>query len=117
MTSQAKSYVKFVNLNEVIFTVFYVLLTVQDLPICDESVKLIIHTMGILRVNAFSVNIDQTIATGLYWPSNFINHSCKQGNVKPVTNGMTQQMIALRDIQEGQELLFNYLPSDVQDCS
>lgn len=56
MTSQATNLVKAVNLNEVIFTAFYVFLTMQDLPICDDSIRLIIHTMGILRVNAFSVN-------------------------------------------------------------
>ena len=41
--------------------------------------------MGIIRVNAFSItNKDYTIATGLFWPANFINHDCENSiNVKP----------------------------------
>jgi hypothetical protein len=47
--------------------------------------------MGIVRVNAFSVTQgEDTIATGLYWPANFINHDCAQprANIKPETNSL-----------------------------
>ena len=54
-------------------------LTIVDLDMTKESLELIVHLMGIVRVNAFSVTKGgDTIATGLYWPSNFINHDCAQ---------------------------------------
>lgn len=87
MTSQATKLAKTIDINEAIFVCAYVFLTIKDLPISDESITLIFHVMGILRVNAFSVNRTETIATGLFWPSNLINHSCKDGNVKALTPG------------------------------
>jgi hypothetical protein len=56
-----------------------VFLTIVDLEMTKESLELIVHLMGIVRVNTFSVTQGgDTIATGLYWPANFINHDCSQ---------------------------------------
>ena len=72
-------------MSEFIFTAIYVFLTLPHLQINKESMENIVHKMGIIRVNAFSItNKDFTIATGLFWPANFINHDCVNSiNVKP----------------------------------
>ena len=53
------------------------------------------------------------MATGLYYPTNFINHDCGQGvNVKPETSGCVQELRAVRTVKKGEQLLFSYLPSE-----
>ena len=67
----------------------YVLLLLPSLPITKETIQRIVHVMGIIRVNAFSVVKDgETVATGLYTPSNLINHAC-DGNCRPETSGVS----------------------------
>jgi hypothetical protein len=91
MTSQASELIKAIQLSEIILTSIYVFLTLIDLDMTKESLELIIHLMGIVRVNAFSVTQgEDTIATGLYWPANFINHDCAQprANIQPETNSL-----------------------------
>ena len=71
---------KAIQIGEITFTAVYVFLTMPELPISKDSFEMIVHMMGIVRVNSFSVTFGEvsTIATGLYWPANFINHDCAQ---------------------------------------
>ena len=87
MTSQAVSFVKVTKVAEFILTSLYVYLCLPHLEINENSFKEIVHVMGTIRVNAFSIShIDDAIATGLYSPSNLINHQCgKNANVLPKT--------------------------------
>jgi hypothetical protein len=90
MTSQATLLLKVMKVPEVMLTAIFVFLSMPNLLISQESLETIVHVMGITRVNAFSViKKDDTIATGLYFPSNFINHSCHGNNCRPVTESMS----------------------------
>ena len=75
MTSQAASLVKVTKVAEFVLTSLYVYICLPNLEINEKSFIEIVHVMGTLRVNAFSISHkEDAIATGLYCPSNLINH-------------------------------------------
>ena len=77
MTSQASKFIRVTKIAEIILTALYVFLIIPQLSISKESLNLIVHVMGIIRVNSFSLTSNgETIATGLFWPANLINHAC-----------------------------------------
>lgn len=79
MTSQASQLVRVTKTAEFVLTSLYVYLCLPNLQIDKESFYEIVHVMGAIRVNSFSISDSenqQTIATGLFSPSNLINHKC-----------------------------------------
>lgn len=116
MTSQASHLADIMSSkpSEFVLTSIYCILTLPHLPINDTTLKTICHVMGIIRVNSFSIVRDrQVVGTGLYYPTNFINHDCGTcTNVQPITDDIVQELKATRDIAKGDQLLFSYLPND-----
>ena len=104
MTSQAAQFVKVTKVAEFILTSLYVYLCSPEIAINETSFAEIVHVMGTIRVNAFSITQNgDAIATGLYSPSNLINHQCgTNANVSPLTEAKFQQMVATRDIKAGE---------------
>ena len=87
-----------------------VFLKCPDLEINMENIKLILHVFSILEVNAFGIS-DKTLlraGTGLYSPTNLLNHSCRP-NCVAVFRGRTQFVVPVRDIATGEELTISYI--------
>mgnify|MGYP002622206597 CR=1 FL=1 len=72
--------------------------------------KAIEKLVGKLLLNTYSFSLnDEAIkyALGLYYPSNFLNHSCSP-NAIFIYRGPKQFVYALSDIKDGQEIVVSY---------
>ena len=78
MTSMASNVAIEIEKSKLTTYAMVVFLRCPDLDINIEDVKLILHIFSILEVNAFGIS-DKTLlraGTGLYYPTNLLNHSC-----------------------------------------
>jgi len=116
MVSMASKVVLEVDKTKVVTYAMVVFLRCPELAINIENFKMIVHVYSLLEVNAFGIS-DKTLlraGTGLYWPTNLINHSCRP-NCVAVFNGRKQYVVPCRAIQEGEELTISYIDQGVED--
>ena len=93
-----------------------VFLRCPELEVNVENFTLITHVYCLLEVNAFGIS-DKTLlraGTGLYWPTNLINHSCRP-NCVAVFSGQRQFIVPCRAIAEGDELTISYIDQGIED--
>ena len=93
-----------------------VFLKCPSLEINIENFKMIVHLYCILEVNAFGICDKQLLraGTGLYSPSNLLNHSCRP-NCVAVFRGRRQFVVSNRPIKEGEELTISYVDQGIED--
>ena len=75
----AKEIISEVDRTKVVTYAMVVFLKCPELEINMDNFKMILHVYCLLEVNAFGIS-DKTLlraGTGLYWPTNLINHSCR----------------------------------------
>ena len=109
MTSMAANIAIEIDHSKLTTYAMVVFLRCPDLDINIDNVKLILHVFSILEVNAFGIS-DKTLlraGTGLYSPTNLLNHSCRP-NCVAVFRGRTQFVVPVRNIQPGEELTISY---------
>jgi len=88
MVSMASKVVLEVDKTKVVTYAMVVFLFCPNLAVNIENFTMIVHVYSLLEVNAFGIS-DKTLlraGTGLYWPTNLINHSCRP-NCVAVFNG------------------------------
>lgn len=72
----------------------------------------LIRLSAIISINTFTIQDylfnHAGIAIGMYSPANFINHSCNPNSVQ-VFNGKELNIIALRDIENEEEITISYI--------
>jgi len=75
-----------------------------------ENFKLILNIHFAIECNSFGVSKSDQIrcGTGLYYPTNFINHSCNP-NAFIRFSGKRQYLIANQDIAAGEQILISYV--------
>jgi SET and MYND domain-containing protein len=95
------------------------MLRCPEMAVDIQSFRLIIHLYSLLDVNGFGVSAARSqvrVATGLYWPSNLIDHSCAP-NAVVVYRGRTQFIIALNDIPKGAPVNISYIDQAMEDAA
>ena len=75
----------------------------------DELINSIVSLTTKLMINAFTIYAEDndTIASAIYHPANFFNHSCKP-NTFVIYKSRTQYIYSNRDIDEGEEITITY---------
>lgn len=78
----------------------------------SETLALLFKLASIISVNAFTIQDYlfnyEGVAIGLYYPANFINHSCRPNAVQLFDN-KTLRVLALGDIEPDEEITISYL--------
>lgn len=116
MTSMAGRIVQEIDRTKVVTYAMVVFLRCPELAVNVENFTLIVHVYCLLEVNAFGIS-DKTLlraGTGLFWPTNLINHSCRP-NCVAVFNGRRQYIVPCRAIAEGDELTISYIDQGIED--
>ena len=112
----AERVVRDVDRTKLVTYAMIVFLRCPELEINVENLTLIVHVFCLLEVNAFGIS-DKTLlraGTGLYWPTNLINHSCRP-NCVAVFSGRRQYIVPCRAIAEREELTISYIDQGVED--
>ena len=84
----------------------------------QEKMRLILHILSLLSVNTFQVkdpSVDSRLGSGLYYPSNFINHSCVCNSIW-VNRGRQQFIVATKYITQGEPINVSYTNSSYEDA-
>ena len=116
MTSMAGQIVQEIDRTKLVTYAMIVFLRCPELEVNVENFTLITHVYCLLEVNAFGIS-DKTLlraGTGLYWPTNLINHSCRP-NCVAVFSGQRQFIVPCRAIAEGDELTISYIDQGIED--
>lgn len=84
-----------------------------DLSKKDEIIAEMVDLGCKIAMNAFTIfgNDYDAISSALYFPTNFLNHSCDP-NCLVVYQRKNQRVFALRDIEEGEELTISYIEKE-----
>jgi len=117
MISEADKVIKTVDQTKLITYAMIVFIRCPVLEINLDNFKLICHLYCLLEVNAFGIAEPNTllrIGTGLYFPSNLLNHSCDP-NCVVVFQGRTQFIVATKDIEKDDELTISYIDQGYED--
>ena len=110
MVSMAATIVTDIDRSKVVTYAMYVFLRCPELQVNIENFKMIVHVFCLLELNAFGIS-DKTLlraGTGLYWPTNLLNHSCRP-NCVAVFSGRRQFIVPCRAIAAGEELTISYI--------
>jgi len=116
MTSMASQVVLETDRTKMATYAMVVFLRCPSLAVTIENFKLIAHVFSLLEVNAFGIS-DKTLlraGTGLYWPANLINHSCRP-NCVAVFRGRRMFIVPCRAIAQGEELTISYIDQGIED--
>lgn len=116
MTTMAQQIIQEADRTKVVTYAMVVFLRCPTLEVNIENFKLIIHVYCLLEVNAFGIS-DKTLlraGTGLYWPTNLMNHSCRP-NCVAVFSGGRQFIVPSRAIAAGDELTISYIDQGIED--
>ena len=116
MTTMASQVVLEADRTKIATYAMVVFLRCPSLVVNSENFKLIAHVYSLLEVNAFGIS-DKTLlrtATGLYWPANLINHSCRP-NCVAVFRGRRMFIVPCRAIAQGDELTISYIDQGIED--
>lgn len=76
------------------------------------------HVYSLLEVNAFGVSATKSqvrVGTGLYWPTNLLDHSCTP-NCVVVYRGRQQFLIAVKPIATGDPINISYIDQAIEDA-
>ena len=79
MISMASQVIAFADKSKVATYAMIVFLRCPALSVTFENFKLIMHVYSLLEVNSFGVSDPKSLlraGTGLYYPSNLLDHSC-----------------------------------------
>ena len=116
MTSMASQIVVEADRTKVVTYAMVVFLRCPGLEVNIQNFMLIVHVYCLLEVNAFGIS-DKTLlraGTGLYWPVNLINHSCRP-NCVAVFSGRRLFVVPCRAIRAGDEITISYIDQGVED--
>ena len=89
----------------------FVFLRCPQLNVTIENFKLILHVFSLLEVNCFGVSDPKSLlraGTGLYFPSNFIDHTCTP-NAAIVYKNRKQFVVATQKIEAGSPIYISYI--------
>eukprot|EP00602_Paraphysomonas_sp_CaronLab_P001558 CAMPEP_0185031304 /NCGR_PEP_ID=MMETSP1103-20130426/18702_1 /TAXON_ID=36769 /ORGANISM="Paraphysomonas bandaiensis, Strain Caron Lab Isolate" /LENGTH=119 /DNA_ID=CAMNT_0027566789 /DNA_START=532 /DNA_END=891 /DNA_ORIENTATION=- len=78
------------------------------------SLQWYVKAMGVLHLNA--IRTVKPAGSALYSDISFMNHSCKP-SVGVIFDAMEATVVALHDLDAGDELLLNYIESDSESAS
>ena len=116
MTTMASQIVLDTDRTKIVTYAMVVFLRCPQLAVTIENFRLIVHVYCLLEVNAFGIS-DKTLlraGTGLYWPANLINHSCRP-NAVAVFNGRRMYIVPSRAIAAGDEITISYIDQGIED--
>lgn len=111
MISMASQVVAFADKSKVATYAMIVFLRCPQLNVTIENFKLILHVFSLLEVNCFGVSDPKSLlraGTGLYFPSNFIDHSCTP-NAAIVYRNRKQFVVATQKIEAGNPIYISYI--------
>ena len=116
MTSMAERIVQEVDRTKLVTYAMVVFLRCPELAVNVENFTTIVHVFCLLEVNAFGISDKMLLraGTGLYWPANLINHSCRP-NCVAVFNGRKLFIVPCRAIAQGDELTISYIDQGIED--
>lgn len=79
MTSMAEKVIMESDRTKIVTYAMVVFLRCPELAVSIENFTLIVHVYCLLEVNAFGISDKQLLraGTGVYWPTNLLNHSCR----------------------------------------
>lgn len=118
MVSMASQVVQYTDKSKLATYAMIVFLRCPQLAINLENFKIIMHVFSLLEVNAFGVSDSKTqlrSGTALYYPSNFIDHSCNP-NAAIVYRNRNQFVIATRKIEQNQPIFISYIDQGIEDA-
>ena len=94
-----------------------VFLRCPQLSVSIDNFTMLMHVYCLLEVNAFGVSAPKTqvrAGTGLYAPTNLIDHSCKP-NCAVVFRGREQFIVATKLIKAGEPISISYIDPAIED--
>ena len=116
MVSNAATILPEADRTKVVTYAMVVFLRCPELAINIENFKMIVHVYCRLEVNAFGIS-DKTLlraGTGVYWPMNLLNHSCRP-NCVAIFSGRRLFIVPCRSIAVGDELTISYIDQGIED--
>ncbi|CDW88943.1 UNKNOWN [Stylonychia lemnae] len=88
----------------------------QGFEVNMDNFKTVIHLYFISICNGFGIADNQMlrIGTGLYSPTNLINHSCEP-SAMVIFNGKRQFIVSCRDIEPDEEITISYVDNGIKE--